>query len=128
MCEKNPPNETVEKTSCELSLGASSSLPISYVNPGFTPFSTFFDSINRPRYRWLEGRDSLPKRTKPKTTKKAILMVRIQPSACTPYWAAFDIINLLSYLFEMSFALRRAFTSLKIFALRESRPPSVPTS
>jgi transposase len=34
------------------------------------------------------GERQLTKRVKPKATKKAILAVRIQPSACTPCWAA----------------------------------------
>jgi len=48
---------------------------------------TFFKTLvlaNGSRYRRLAGRDSLPKRTKPKATKKANLAVRIQPSWCTP--------------------------------------------
>lgn len=39
---------------------------------------------NGPRYRRLEGRDSLTKLIKPKATKKLILAGRIQPPACTP--------------------------------------------
>jgi hypothetical protein len=48
-----------------------------------------FEMPNGPRYRRLEGRGLAQETDKIQSHEKANLAVRIQPSACTPCWAAF---------------------------------------